>query len=382
MSAARTTPVYLQPFSGHYFLVLFDDGELLRSRSLWDYELELPTLSPGGTELMHLAGPQDQRLLIRLAGYRKRDRDLTLAVAEDVAPIEARIARYQRWFIFGASAAVLLLLLIQRLVVRRTLRPLDRLREDVRNLAQGQAKTLDEAVPNEIRPLVRELNRLLELLGRRLERSRNALGNLAHAIKSPLNLLVQELDDARLGNHPLRPSLQTQTERIRQLTERELRRARLAGAGNPGRHFDPSEELPALIATLQHLHQHRDLEIFCTGHPRASLAVDREDLLELLGNLLDNACKWAVSRVRFGLREVQGNLEIRVEDDGKGVSSDQLARLSERGVRMDEAIDGHGLGLAISRDITRLYEGSLDFDRSPELGGLRVLARLRLPRED
>ena len=377
------TSVYLQPFSGHYYLMQFADGELLRSRSLWDYSLDLPTLTPGGSELLRLPGPQDQTLLVRLAGYSKKGRELTLAVAEDIKPIEARIARYQGWFGLGASAAVLLLLLIQRLVVRRTLRPLDHLREDVRNLEEGKASGLNAAVPHEIQPLVQELNRLLGLLGKRLERSRNALGNLAHAIKAPLNLLVQELDGPELGDHPrLRASLQTQTERIRQLTERELRRARLAGAGKPGRHFAPPQELPALIATLQHLHHGKALQIRCAGHPPHPLAIDREDLLELLGNLLDNACKWAVSQVRFALAEHPDGLDIRVEDDGKGVSEHQLAQLAERGVRMDEAVDGHGLGLAISRDIARLYGGRLDFDRSPDLGGLRVQARLRLHPED
>jgi len=382
LGAARLTAVYQQPFSGHYYLMRFTDGELLRSRSLWDYQLDAPVLAPGNTELRRLPGPQEQRLLMRLAGYRKQGRELTLAVAQDITPIEARIARYQRWFVVGASAAVLLLLLIQRLVVRRTLQPLDRMRDDVRHLAHGQVRELNEAVPDEIRPLVRELNRLLELLGKRIERSRNALGNLAHAIKGPLNLLVQELDDPRLGSHPLRINLQTQTERIRQLTERELRRARLAGAGNPGRHFDPSQELPALVATLHHLHQRRELQIHCTGHPAYPLAVDREDLLELLGNLLDNACKWALSQVQFELREHGEDLQIRVEDDGKGVSQGQLVQLAERGVRMDEAVDGHGLGLAISRDIARLYGGTLEFDRSPGLGGLRVQAQLRLHPED
>lgn len=372
-------PVYLQPFSGHYYLMQFADGERLRSRSLWDYNLTLPTVAPGRTDLLRIGGPQEQQLLVRLAGYRKQGRALTLAVAEDVTPIEARIARYQAWFGLGASAAVLLLLLLQRLVVRRTLRPLDRLREDVRNLEEGKIQGLSEAVPDEIRPLVRELNRLLRLLGKRLERSRNALGNLAHAIKAPLNLLVQELDEPELDAHRrLRDSLQTQTERIRQLMERELRRARLAGAGKPGRHFDPRQELPALVSTLGHMHQGRRLQIRCVGQPPHPLPIDREDLLELLGNLLDNACKWAESQVRFALEEQPDGIDIWVEDDGKGVSQDQLTQLAQRGVRMDEAVDGHGLGLAISRDITRLYGGHLGFDRSPALGGLRVQARLLL----
>ncbi len=373
MQGQQATPVYQQPFSGHYYLARLDDGEPLRSRSLWDHELAAPALKPGETRLWRAAGPQDQALLVRAAGYRKRGFNLTLAVAEDIAPIERQIRRLQGLLAAAAAGAIALLLLVQRLVVRHSLSRLERVRTDIQRLEQGQTQRLSEAVPDEIRPLVQEFNRLLALLGSRLERSRNALGNLAHALKGPLNLLVQSLDAGDSG-----PQAQAQTNRIRQLIERELRRARLAGAGNPGRQFAPAAELPDLIAALARMHRGRQLDIRCSRRPSAPLPIDREDLLELLGNLLDNACKWARKRVRFALEQDQGELRITVEDDGAGVSAAQLAQLAQRGVRIDQEVEGHGLGLAISRDIARLYGGGLAFDRAPELGGLRVRARLRL----
>ena len=174
MSGQRVTPVYLQPFSGHYYLVQLEDGSALRSRSLWDHELAVPALAPGATRLWRTDGPQDQALLLRAAGYRKRGRNLTLAVAEDVAPIERQIRRLQGLLAAAAGGAIVLLLLVQSLVVRHSLGRLERVRADVQRLEQGQIRRLSEAVPDEIRPLVEEFNRLLALLGSRLERSRNA----------------------------------------------------------------------------------------------------------------------------------------------------------------------------------------------------------------
>lgn len=376
MQGQRVTPVYLQPFSGHYYLVQVD-GERLRSRSLWDQDLDLPKLAPGDTRLWRAAGPQSQQLLVRAAGYRKLDHILTLAVAEDIAPIELQIARLQRYLAIAAAGAIGLLLLIQHLVVRNGLRRLERVRADIRHLEQGRIQRLSEAVPDEIRPLVEELNHLLALLASRLERSRNALGNLAHALKGPLNLLVQCLDAGDSG-----PRARVQTARIRQLIDRELRRARLAGTGTPGQRFDPAAELPDLVAMFTRMYGERQLRIQCVRQPSHPLPIDREDLLELLGNLLDNACKWARTQVRFGLDEADSELRIQVEDDGAGVSEEQIAQLTQRGMRIDQEVDGHGLGLAISQDITRLYGGALAFDRSPELGGMRVRANLILAHRD
>jgi signal transduction histidine kinase len=379
LSSQGLTPVYRQPFSGHYFVVRFADGQVLRSRSLWDQTLEVPVLAPGETRLLRLPGPSGQELLIWAGGYRKSNRLLTLAVGEDLTPLNQQIASYQWLFAVAAIAVVALLLALQRLVVRRTLRPLDHVRADIARLERGEVGRLPEKVPYEVLPLVREFNRVLDLLGKHLERSRNALGNLAHAIKGPLNLLMQGLDHEALRSQgELRDALAGQTERIRQLMERELRRARLAGAGTPGRRFQAAEEVPALIGSLRSLHRDRELDIRCDAMPTGTVDMDREDLLELLGNLLDNACKWARSEVRFAVEANADNLRIRVEDDGPGVSGQQLEQLSRRGVRTDESVQGHGLGLSIARDIVRLYGGGLAFERSPKLGGLRASATLQL----
>ncbi len=378
MRAQRVTPVYQQPFSGHYYVVRYADGETIRSRSLWDQTLDLPNQEPGAKELLLLPGPENQELLVWIGGFRKQGHRLTLAVAEDIAPLRAQIVRYQLWLAMSALAATVLLLVLQRLVVRKTLQRLDRVREELRLVGSGQAASLGESVPEEILPLVREINRLLGLLGARMQRSRNALGNLAHAIKGPLNLLIQGLDQEHSAPPEMRRDLVAQAERIRYLTQRELRRARLAGSGAPGQRFDPEADVPPLIGALQQMYLDKRLDIQCTTVPQRALEIDREDLLELLGNLLDNACKWARSRVRSRLEEEAGVLQVVIEDDGPGVSASQLTRLTKRGVRIDESTEGHGLGLSIAQDVAHLYGGALQFSASPDFGGLQVIARLRL----
>ncbi|MEA3292773.1 MAG: ATP-binding protein, partial [Pseudomonadota bacterium] len=257
---------------------------------------------------------------------------------------------------------------------------LEPVRRDIRLLEQGKKDRIAEDVPEEIRPLVKEFNHLLALLAQRLERSRNALGNLAHALKGPLNLLVQYFDEAESDPGSERhQQARVQVERIRQLMERELKRARLAGEGLHSRRFDPHEELPALAGVLQQLHADSALDIRCEATEETPPFGDREDMLELLGNLLDNACKWAASRVRCRIAG-NGAIGIVVEDDGAGISDQDLHRLARRGARLDETVEGHGLGLSIAEDIVKLYGGSIKFGRSAEFGGLQI--RIVLPQPE
>ena len=373
----RVNPVYYQPLSGHYYFIRLDDGREFGSRSLGDHVLEVPRLAPGESRRMRVDGPEGQLLLLLLEGFRKDGQEFTLAVAEDLTPIKAQRDLFRRNFALLAVGGLLAMLLLQSLVVRRSLRSLDRVREDVRRLEQGRAERLSEEVPAEILPLVQELNRLLTLVAQRLERSRNALGNLAHALKRPLNLLIRYLDDEENGrDEQQRIQAGNQAERIHQLMDRELKRARLAGQGIQSRRFDPQEDLADLVAVLQQLHQERSLQIHCRVEEEMPPFGDREDMLELLGNLLDNACKWAVVRVSCHLSGAE-EIHIGVADDGAGLSDEDLQQLTQRGSRLDESVEGHGLGLAIARDIVKLYGGTLELGRSEALGGLQI--RIVLP---
>jgi len=244
------------------------------------------------------------------------------------------------------------------------------LHQEIKLLEQGKIDKLSEDVPTEIKPLVVEFNHLLEQLSLRLERSRNALGNLSHALKGPLNLLVQYFDSDLTQQNNNREFAYQQTSRIRVLMERELKRARLAGNVFSNVRFNPVNDLSDLIELLYQIYQRKNLKIEVNVPTDMPLFGDREDILELIGNLLDNACKWAESRVvcELSLEQV---ITVIIKDDGVGISESDIEQLSLRGARLDETIEGHGLGLAIAMDIVKLYDGDISFSSS-DIGGLQV----------
>jgi len=371
-------PIYHRPYSGHYYLV--EGGEVqFRSRSLWDAEIEVPRLTPGQVETLRMTGPQQQLLLVRVAGYEKSGMVFSITVAEDLSPLRDSVRRYQGFFLLFSALALISLLLLQRHMLRLGLRPLQDVGKQLRDLERGQRQTLSEAVPEEIQPLVHQVNQLLRHLQQRVERSRNGLGNLAHALKTPLSVIRQLTERSPLDQYPeLRQQLRDQVEALHRRVEAELRRARLAGGAYRGEAVELSEELPALVEVLRMAHRDRNLEIKANIAPQMRYFGDREDLLEVVGNLLDNACKWAAHRVSLQVRYGNG-LEIRVEDDGPGRDAQEREQLLRRGVRIDEqGVPGHGLGLAIVQEIVDALGGELHLWRSEALGGFQVEVRLPL----
>ncbi|MEJ2344542.1 MAG: ATP-binding protein [Gammaproteobacteria bacterium] len=376
LDTSRLGQVYHRPFSGHYFRVATTE-HVLRSRSLWDRDLNIPNQAPGTHTRIYTRGPQHQELLVLAEGYRKQGVAVTIAAAEDISPVLADIRWFQISYALLTGAVLIALVIAQRVLVRRSLRPLEQARENLARLESGAAQEMDEAVPREIRPLVQEINRLVQVTVQRLTRSRNAVGNLAHALKTPLTVLTQLSRESAAGDDPeRRQTLETQIGAMRRMIDRELKRARLAGEGPSGARFLVESEVPPLMDALRHMYREKNLQLESRIPAAHSFAGDREDMLELIGNLLDNACKWARSHVRLTVETAPG-LAVAIEDDGPGVSSGQLDQLIRRGVRLDESAAGHGLGLSIVSDIVRQYGGDLGFDRSPDLHGLRV--RVRLP---
>ena len=372
----RITPIYQQPLSGHYFLLSFDTRPPLRSLSLWDETLQVPPLAAGAVRAFQAAGPQGQYLQYRSAGYEKSGLHFTLTVAEDLTPMLAHIHRFQVFALGLLTFALLVIVLLQRYVLRRGFRALDRVREEVSGVASGQLQRLQALGPVEIRPLTTEINRLLTQLQQRLQRSRQSLGNLAHALKGPLSLMTRDVDGLALPATE-RQRLVDRMDRIRTLIERELKRARFAGEGG-GQRFLPQRDVPELVEALGQIHRDRQIDIQLAPLPEGGLPFDHEDMLELLGNLLDNAYKWARGRVRLHLEVQVNTLCITVADDGPGVSEADRAGLLHRGTRLDEQESGHGLGLAIVNDLVSDQGGSLDLQRSVELGGLEVQVMLPL----
>jgi signal transduction histidine kinase len=352
----------------------------LRSRSLWDQRLESPSVQTGEIRRLYLQGPQQQPLLALVGGFQKQGRPITLLIAEDTSAVEANIASFQYRFTAIAAASLLLLIATQMILVRSGLRPFKHVRDQVRALEQGELRKLSTAVPVEIAPLVAEINHLLQVLNSRLQRSRNALGDLAHEMKKPLTVLRQlEQENATVSHPEMQRALESQTRIMQQIVDRQLKRARLAGEGPVSTYFDIATDVPALIDALQSIYREKNLHITTLLPELTTGFIDREDMLELLGNLLDNACKWAQRQVRLTI-STDNETMVMVEDDGPGVDDDALSQLSQRGKRLDESVEGHGLGLAIARDIVSHYNGTLEFGRSDLLGGFRV--RIHLPQRN
>ncbi|AYG08736.1 HAMP domain-containing protein [Pseudomonas fluorescens] len=370
----RLSPAYQRPFSGHYFRIDFSDNHW-RSRSLWDQEL--PQLPQAGLKGNLQLGPEGQQLLVLRSDYKRFGQSISISVAQDYTPVRESFRLMRQVGLVLGLAALLLILILQRVTVRRALRPLETAREQIAQLQQGQRSQLDTQVPVELEPLVAQINHLLAHTEDSLKRSRNALGNLGHALKTPLAVLLSVASSEQLKDQPqLAKLLREQLQQVQQRLNRELNRARLAGETLPGALFDCDSELPGLLATLNMIHGEH-LELSYQVRPGLQLPWDREDLLELLGNLLDNACKWADAEVRLSIEQTPECFQLIVEDDGPGIPEAQRDQVFSRGTRLDEQTDGHGLGLGIVRDIVDVWGGTLRLQESP-LGGLKVL--IELPR--
>jgi signal transduction histidine kinase len=369
----RLSPGYQRPYSGHYFRIDFDGGHW-RSRSLWD--LELPQPESAGLHADLELAKSKQSLLLLHNEYRKFGQKISITVAQDYTPVQASFVLVQRIGLALGLAGLILILILQRVTVRRALRPLDRAREQIFQLQQGQRSQLDDEVPLELEPLVAQINHLLAHTEDSLKRSRNALGNLGHALKTPLAVLMSLAEGQKLEQHPqVRALLRGQLHQIQQRLERELNRARLSGDALPGARFDCDSELPGLFSTLRMIHGEH-LELNNRVPPGLVLPWDREDILELLGNLLDNACKWADSRVSLGISLESTGYCLLIDDDGPGIPDDQREEVLGRGNRLDEQVNGHGLGLGIVKDIVESWGGRIRLLDSA-MGGLQV--RIDLP---
>ncbi len=372
LNPLRIGGIYQQPFSGHYYVVDVD-GVALYSRSLWDFDLVVPS-SVGQHSL--LPGPDDQHLFMVVRMYQKGGHEVRISVAEDMTPLTRNINNFLVDYSLAAFLMIVAVILLQWMLVKTGLKPLDRVRGDMMRLERGEMLRLSEDVPVEVRPLVMEFNRLLDVMKGQLGRSRTAMGNLAHALKTPLTVLGRLEDEEALQQHPeIHQELIKQVTNIRQLTDRQLKRARMAGTAALGLQFYPREEFIPLIDMLQRIYMDDGIEINASIPAQKMFSGDREDMMELFGNLLENACKWAKSQVLLTVADEAG-LVVVIEDDGPGCPPEQRQKLAQRGVRIDESTLGHGLGLSIVSEIVQHYGGTLSFDESAQLGGFKVSVNL------
>lgn len=388
--ASLSDPRWTRPFSGLYWQINgADQPTVLRSRSLWDVSLaNARDVLPDGTVHVHAGtGPQDVPLLVLERVIRPADlpgMQVRLLVAGDTQAVDAAVARFSGILALSLCVLLLLLLLAGWAQVALGLAPLQVLQRALVALREGRSQQIDGPVPLEVRPLVDGFNDVLARNAQVVERARQQAGNLAHAVKTPLAVLAQAAETALA--RPVAPTApppdaalaRTVVDQVaiaRRQVDWHLARARTAGAhGVPGQRVLVEPVLRGLVRVMDKVHAQRGLQIrVTTGAPGLAFAGEEQDLQEMLGNLVDNACKWAraVVDIRVALMPSGDGamLLIRVQDDGPGISAEQRQAVLARGVRMDESVPGSGLGLAIVSDLAGVYGGTLALDDAA-LGGL------------
>jgi signal transduction histidine kinase len=392
-------PLFELPLSGWYWQVTRLDTkkpEVHSSRSLWDAGLPRLPNDGSASEIEarqgYAEGPEDQNLrLVERNIDLGDDGRYVIAVAGDASEIDDETRNFDQ--AIGATFALLAvaLLLTTALQVRFGLAPLKRISASLAAIRSGRAERLEGEFPVEIAPLARETNALIDANREIVERARTHVGNLAHALKTPLSVLVNEASTR--GDDPLAQKVLEQTDIMRDQVARQLERARLAARSTViGTLIDVPPVVTALARTMEKLHRSRDIAIAVDVPERARFRGEQQDLEEMVGNLVDNACKWAQSRVAIevvadrsatevdtkgsGENGEKSRVRIIVDDDGPGLSPAEREQVALRGQRLDETKPGSGLGLSIVVELAGLYGGVLTLGTAP-IGGLRT--ELALP---
>lgn len=378
VTIARTADPRLDAPGSGLYASIDADGPLWRSPSTAGTFIDFgPPLPPGEARTTRATLPDGEGLVIASRGIAWGDesgasRNLTFTVATSLAPAEQQMLRF-RTQVFGWFAGLtVLLLFVLVALLRWTLAPARQLEREIRAVEAGERESLSALWPRELAGVAGNLNALLAAERARITRYRHTLGNLAHSLKTPLAIMR-----SALGRDDTSPALlDHEIGRMTSIVDHHLRRAASGGA-TVGQAPVPLQPVVAdLRATLLRAHGRKDFAIENAIPLELAFVGDADDLTELLGNLIDNACKWCRSRVRVSARwhpdaPVRRRLQVVVEDDGAGIADHDRTRVLGRGERADETAPGHGLGLAMVRDTVELYGGELAIDSSP-LGGARV----------
>jgi signal transduction histidine kinase len=384
-------PLFELPLSGWYWQVTRLDTarpEVRSSRSLWDStlpHLEDAGVSPGagGTRQGYIQGPEDQplRAVERIIDLGDEGRFL-VAVAGDASEIDEETRSFDRALLITFALLGFVLLLITTFQVRFGLLPLNRISQGLAAIRSGSAERLEGSFPIEVAPLARETNALIDANREIVMRARTHVGNLAHALKTPLSVMMNEA--SAHPEDPLASKIREQADIMRDQVTRHLERARLAArVAVLGTVTEVRPVITSLARTMEKIHHDRGIAIELDAPEAARFRGEQQDLEEMIGNLVDNACKWAQSRVAVetfverpdasGDRRV---VRIVVDDDGPGLTPQQREQVARRGRRLDETKPGSGLGLSIVVELATLYGGALTLGTAP-IGGLR--AELVLP---
>jgi len=385
-------PLFDLPLSGWYWQTTrlsAPKPEVKSSRSLWDAglphleDLKVPT-GPDGTRKRYVTGPDDQRLRLveRTVDLGEEGRYL-VAVAGDAQEVEDEAQSFDRALAMTFGVLAVVLLLTTMFQVRFGLAPLKRISQSLAAIRAGTSERLEGQFPEEIAPLARETNALIDANREIVERARTHVGNLAHALKTPLSVIVNEA--VARGDDPLATKVREQAAVMRDQVQHHLERARIAARATVvGTVTEVAPVVTALARTMEKIHRDRGIAIDVEAQ-NTRFRGERQDLEEMIGNLVDNACKWAQSRVAIEVLaahtdtpQTAHSLRVVVDDDGPGLTPSERERVqvARRGNRLDETKPGSGLGLSIVTDLAALYGGALTLGTAP-IGGLR--AELVLP---
>jgi signal transduction histidine kinase len=371
-------PRFADPLSGLYWQVGDDRGQLLRSRSLWDSAMKLPAdrLSIGETHQHEVSGPGDQRVLVAERAVTLsadgKPAIVRLAVAEDRARVTAATAAFAKDLSIALVVLGCVLSLATWVQVGIGLRPLAALRRGVADIRAGGSRHLPSSIPTEVQPLVEEVNALIDAQEGEIERSRGRAADLAHGLKTPLAALAADASRLReRGERDIARDIEAVGEAMGRHVDRELARTRVRGRarGKAATSTSVKGLVGSIMATLSRTADGARVMFENLVHDDLSIPLDRTDLAEVLGNLIENAARHAAGRVRITADDNRPSVVI--EDDGQGIEPAQLSRVLERGVRLDERSGAAGLGLAIVQDVLDAYGWGLELSRS-ELGGLKA----------
>jgi signal transduction histidine kinase len=367
---------FLEPYSGLYYQISGAGFEPFRSRSLWDRQLAIESARQDPD--LHIFDSADfpnepLRIVerdIRLPGSKTVWR---FQVAQSRAALDEQIAALRRTLVRSFALLGLGLVILSALQAAYGLWPLRKIRREINAVRTGHASRVDERMPIEIAPMVEELNGLLTHNEKQAEEARRHAGNLAHALKTPLTVIMNE---ATAHSPDLVDTVIREATTMRRQVDHHLARARAVGRRGSAQSRSPVwPALKAVERAVSRLYRHVTIDL--AGEKEAVVHVEHQDLEEMLGNLIENAAKYGGSRVFVTVERSAGYVELLIEDDGPGIPEEQRGSLFQRGARLDTGKPGTGLGLAIVRDVAEIYEGTVSLEESEDLGGL--LVRLRLP---
>jgi len=368
------------PASGLYGEITNSTGGIVwRSESALDTSIPSANLTAGIQQFGQLVNNNGETFFVYGLGVNwaagTHHFPLTFTVAEDLAPFNAQLNLYRQslWGWLGGMA--LLLLLAQAAVLRWSLRPLRRVARDLSAIESGRQQQLEGVYPLEIKKLTDNLNALIKRERAQQTRYRDALADLAHSLKTPLAVIRATLTD-QAKQHSLPDTVEEQVARMDHIVAYQLQRAATAGrATGLSARISIQPIVEKIVASLNKVYRDKQIRTHVVVNPGAHFRGDEGDLTEVLGNLADNAYKWCKGTVQVEVRTLDNQLTITVEDDGPGIAAAEAAHVLERGVRADEVVHGHGIGLAVVRDIVQSYDGRIIIARSP-LGGAAISLHL------